>query len=148
MSPTVIVEMLRKVPVFAYVPVADLLAMATAARPLVRKKNARIFEEESEANSCFVLISGRAKVVISGRAGTEITVGLVGPFELVGEIALLDSSTRSAGLVAIEACQLLQISKASFTALRSNRDFEDKLVAHVTSMLRRATEQLRAIYTF
>jgi CRP-like cAMP-binding protein len=133
---------------FGDVPPADLRSVAENARAFSVKKSGRIFEEGSPADSCFVITSGRAKVVLSGDSGTEIILGTVEPFELVGELALLDNSNRSAGLVALERCHLIRLSRASFSGLRNNRAFEDKLVVHVTSMLRRATEQLRAIYTY
>jgi CRP/FNR family cyclic AMP-dependent transcriptional regulator len=148
MTPAVIFDLLQRVPLFSALPAIDLQAAAAGARSISRKKGARIFEENSPADSCYVLVTGRAKVVISGDAGVDITLGLVGPFELLGELALLDNSTRSAGLIALDDCQLIQIGRAAFLALRNNRQFEDKLVAHVTAILRRATEQLRVIYSY
>jgi CRP-like cAMP-binding protein len=148
MSEDVVFGLLRRVPLFAGLPAADLQAAAKTVRLLSKKKAARIFEEGSAADSCYVITSGRAKVVLSGAAATEVILGTVEPFELVGELALLDTSRRSAGLVAMEDCHLLRLPSASFHELRNNRAFEDKLIAHVTSMLRRATEQLRAIHTY
>ncbi len=148
MSDAVVFDLLRRVALFARVPDADLRAVAKSAHVLARRKGARIFEEGSPAESCYVFTAGRAKVVLSGPGGAEITLGIVQPFELVGDIALLDGSRRSAGLVATEDCRLLQIGREAFCSLRANPAFDATLVVHVTSMLRRATEQLRAIYTY
>jgi len=148
MEPGALLKFLRQVSLFADVPITDLEGIAPSVRTLTFKKGGRIFEEGSVADDCFVLTSGRAKVVLSGKFGTDIMLGTVEPFELVGELSLLDGSRRSAGLVAMEESRLLRIPRQSFFALRNNRVFEDKLVAHVTGMLRRATEQLRAIYTY
>src|SRR5262245_61586156 len=135
MPEDVVFGLLRRVPLFASLPAADLQRAAKTVRSIAKKKGARIFEEGSVADSCFVLTSGRAKVVISGQAGTEVILGTVEPFELVGELALLDNSPRSAGLVALDDCHLLRLTKPAFDDLRNNRAFEDKLVVHVTSML-------------
>jgi CRP/FNR family transcriptional regulator, cyclic AMP receptor protein len=148
MSENVVVGLLQRVPLFASLPEADLRAVAGNTRSMVKRKAATIFEEGSPADSCYVITSGRAKVVLSGGEATEVILGTVEALELVGELSLLDSSPRSAGLVALEECQLLRLPKASFQQLRANRAFEDRLVVHVTAMLRRATEQLRAIYTY
>jgi len=148
MSEEVVFGLLRRVPLFAALPPSDLRSAAARAHSMSRKKGARIFEEGSSGDSCYVLTSGRAKVVLSGQAASEVILGTVEPFELVGELALIDRSPRSAGLVAIEDCQLIQLPSAAFLELRRNGAFEDKLVAHVATMLRRATEQLRAIYTY
>jgi CRP/FNR family transcriptional regulator, cyclic AMP receptor protein len=148
MSEDTVFGLLQRVPLFAGLPPADLRAVARDSRHVVKQKSATIFEEGSPADSCYVITSGRAKVVLSGRAGTEVILGTVESLELVGELSLLDSRPRSAGLVALEDCQLLWLPKASFLQLRGNRAFEDRLVVHVSSMLRRATEQLRATRTY
>ena len=148
MNDEVVFGLLHRVPLFANLPEALLRAAARNTRPLIKQKSTTIFDEGSPADSCYVIVSGRAKVVLSGREATEVILGTVEALELVGELSLLDGSPRSAGLVALKECQLLRLPKASFQELRNDRAFEDKLVVHVTAMLRRATEQLRAIYTY
>jgi CRP-like cAMP-binding protein len=148
MSEAVMHELLKRVPMFADVPATDLAELVKTARALPRRKGARIFEEGSDADCCLVLTSGRAKVVVSGARDAEITLGMVEPFSVVGEVAMLDGSVRSAGLVAVEDCQFIRIPAAAFQSLRRNAAFENRLLAHLTSTLRRATDQLRAIHTF
>jgi len=130
------------------VPASELAEVARLARPIPKRKGARVFEEGSAADCCLVLTSGRAKVVLSGTGETEITVGIVEPFTVVGEIGLLDASARSASLIALDACQFIRIPATAFHALRRNAAFENRLLAHVAATLRRANDQLRAIYTF
>src|SRR5262245_18763477 len=148
MSEDVVVELLQQVPLFANLPVGDLRIAARRTRSLTRAKGATIFDEGSPADCCYVITFGRAKVVLSGAEASEVILGTVEAHELVGELSLLDGSPRSAGLVALEECHLLWLPNAAFQELRNNRAFEDRLVVHVTAMLRRATEQLRAIYTY
>jgi len=148
MNEDVIFGFLQRVPLFAALPAGDLRVAARQARAITRKKGVTIFDEGSPADSCYVITSGRAKVVLAGSGATEVILNTVEPLELVGELSLLDGSPRSAGLVALEECQLLRLPKAAFHQLRSNRQFEDRLIAHVAAMLRRSTEQVRAICTY
>lgn len=148
MSEAVLSGLLRQVPLFAELPASDLEAVVRTARSISKRKGSRVFEEGSVADCCLVLTAGRAKVVLSGAGDAEITVGIVEPFTVVGEMGLLDGSARSASLIAIEESQFIRISDQAFHGLRKNRAFEDKLLAHVTSTLRRANDQLRAIYSF
>lgn len=141
----VIADLLRRVPLFAPLPGQDVDALARASRPLARKKGARVFEEGSAADCCLVLTSGRAKVVLSGTGDAEIILGIIEPFAVVGEIALIDEAPRSAALVAIEDSQFIRIPRTAFLALRRNPAFEDKLLTHVTSTLRTANDHLRAV---
>jgi CRP/FNR family cyclic AMP-dependent transcriptional regulator len=148
MTDASVFELLRLVPLFADVPAADLEVVARKSQTVWKPRGARVLEEGSPADCGWVLTAGRAKVVISGSGAVEVILGILEPPVLIGEIALLDHSTRSAGLVTIERSHFIKIPAAVFLELRNNGAFEDKLVAHVTATLRRATEQLRAIYTY
>ena len=129
-------------------PEDALRPLSAAAHAVALKKGSRLCEEGSSADCCFVVASGRLKVVLSGRAGSEFIIGMLGPYALAGEVALIDGSVRSASLVAAEESRVIKVPKRSFDALRRNAAFEDRLLVHVTATLRRATERLRAIYTF
>ena len=148
MTDAAVFETLRRVPLFSDIPLVELQEVAKRSQGILKKSTARVFEEGSPADSCFVLTSGRAKVVLSGRADSEVILGIVEPLALIGELALLDNSTRSAGLVAVDDCHFIRITQASFRGLRNNSAFEAKLVAQVATTLRRANDQIRAIYTF
>jgi CRP-like cAMP-binding protein len=144
----ILVDLLRRVPLFAGLPAVDLDALARASRPLARRKGARVFEEGSPADCCLVLTSGRAKIVLSGTGDSEIIVGILEPFGIVGEFGLIDGEARSAGLVALEECQFVRIPREAFLALRASPAFQQAMLAHVTSMLRKANDHLRAVCAF
>lgn len=148
MSLPVSIELLRKAPLFAQLPPVLLREVAASTTLVSRRRGARIFEEGSVADSCYLLTSGRAKITMTGANGVEITIAILQPFALVGEISLIDTLPRSAGFAAVDECRLLQIPRRAFLALRRNREFDSLLMVHVATTLRRATEQLRAIYTF
>ena len=141
-------DLLRNAPLFAGLPAAVLGDVAADAALLSRRSGARIFEEGSAADSCYLLAAGRAKIVISGADGTEIAIGFVQPYTLVGEIALIDAMPRSAAFIAVDDCRLVRIPAHRFLGLRKQEEFNNQLLIHVAATLRRATEQLRAIYTF
>jgi CRP/FNR family transcriptional regulator len=148
MSPDVIKRCLKSVPLFAELPPGDLDSLAAASRGVRFAKGARIFEEGSAADGCFVLTAGRAQVVVSGNQGTEILLQILVPMGLVGEVALLDKSDRSASLVAAETCHLIRIPAAALETLRRNYAFEAKLVAGLAARLRESDDRVRVISTF
>ena len=148
MTPDVMKRCLVAVPLLSALRPDDLDMLVSSAHSVSFKKGARIFEEGSPADCCFVLTSGRARVVLAGGGGAEIVLNIVAPPSLVGEIGLLDQSTRSASLVAAEPCQLIKISGATFQSLRANRAFEDRLVAGLVATVRRADDRVRVISSF
>ena len=136
-------DWLATVRLFAALSADELDALVAASRSITVRKGTRLFEEGAAADCCYVLVAGKAKLSLSGHRGTEIMLGTLHPKGLVGEIALLDRSTRSADLIASEASLLIRIPASAFDALRRNPQFETRLVAHVTSLLRSANDQIR-----
>jgi len=145
MTRAAVKDWLKVVPLFSELSADELEMLASTARSVTAKKNARIFEEGAPGDCCFVLTSGRARVVLPGSGDSEITLGTLKPKDLVGEIALLNRSTRSASLVAAEPCHFIRIPAESFDRLRKNPLFEDKVVAHIIATLRAANDHVRGI---
>jgi hypothetical protein len=54
LSEAVMSELLRRVPLFADVPVTELDVVVRTARPLPKRKGARVFEEGSPSDCCLV----------------------------------------------------------------------------------------------
>jgi CRP/FNR family cyclic AMP-dependent transcriptional regulator len=145
----VFVNLLRQVQLFSELSEAELGQIAETAVMLRRAKHQIIFDEGDSADFLLVLTNGRAKVVLVGDGAEEIILTLIEPFRVVGEIALLDRSTRSARVVAVEDCQFIRLPVTSFDALRnSNRGFAAKIIANVTATLRESNDQLRVICTY
>jgi CRP/FNR family cyclic AMP-dependent transcriptional regulator len=145
----VFVGLLRQVHLFSELSEAELKQIAETAVTLRRARNQIIFDEGDSGDYLLVLIRGRAKVVLVGEGAEEIILNFVEPFHIVGEIALLDRSTRSARLVALEDCQFIKLPVTSFDALRSsNQAFATKVIVNVTSTLRESNDQLRVICTY
>jgi len=143
------INLLRQVQLFSELSDPELRQIADTAVTLRRARNQIIFDEGDSADFLLVLTSGRAKVVLVGDGAEEIILNLIEPFRVVGEIALLDRSRRSARLVALEACQFIKLPVASFDALRTrNQAFATKIIVNVTSMLRESNDQLRVICTY
>ena len=148
MGKDVMKRCLGAVPLFADVPEAELDALVAATRSVWVKKGARIFEEGAVADCCYVLTTGRARVALAGNSGTEILLHIVTPMGLVGEIALLDRSTRSASLVAVEPCHLIRIPATALDMLRRNPAFEQRLMARVVLTLRESDARMRVVSSF
>ena len=147
MSTAAVKDCLGAVALFSGLAEPDLDLLARTVRFLSCRKGARIFEEGSPADCCYVMTSGRAKVVLNSEDGGEVLFREAVPGNLIGEVALLDGHARSAALVASEPCRFIVIPAAAFERLRSNPAFERKIVAHVTSTLRDATDQVRRVST-
>jgi CRP-like cAMP-binding protein len=104
------------------------------------------FREDEEARSLFVLEAGKAAVVKSWE-GHQYMLGQLGKGDCFGEMSLMDMRHRSASVVALEACQAIELSNASLYALYE-KDLEQftliqmNMGREVSRRLRNADERL------
>ena len=65
---------------------------------------------------CFVL-SGTLRVQVATGTPTPVTLALVGPGEIVGELSMFHGGRRTANVVASEPCELLVLGRRAFLGL-------------------------------
>jgi len=143
MAITVSTAVLKAVPLFASCP-DEQLRMLT---PVVMRKSAprgtMVMAAGDLTDSLYIVLSGRLKVMMSDSDGKEVILSILGPGEFFGEMGLIDDSPRSASVVAIEACELLSISKRDFK--RSLAENFDMTMAVMRGLVRRLRDADRKI---
>ena len=73
------------------------------------------------ADSFFVILQGHLKIVTTDAKGDEIIINKVGPGESIGELALVDDRPRSAGVIALDDVEALELTKEAFFDLLDQR---------------------------
>lgn len=102
-----------------------------------------VFETADVGAEMCVVLKGRLKVSVTNREGREIVLGVVGPGEIVGEIAMLDGRGRSATAITLTPCDLLTIHRQDFMPfLEQNPKVAIDLINVLALRLRLNTEQL------
>src|SRR5262245_51010864 len=107
-APTV----LRQVALFEGLDGAELDLIASAARKLRFPKGSIVFQEGDPGDFLLVIEKGRVKVTLLGDDGREQIVNIMEAPAMLGEVALLDGSPRSATVMTIEATVFVQIARA------------------------------------
>lgn len=94
------------------------------------------------ADSLFVLVSGKVKVVLDSEDGREVILSIFrSPGDFFGEMSLLDDAPRSASLVAMEPSRLLLLSRGDFRRhLDASPRTAQRVLTEVARRLRRADE--------
>jgi CRP/FNR family cyclic AMP-dependent transcriptional regulator len=109
-------------------------------------RNAVILSPGETADGVYVLLSGRAKVVLEDGRGNQMTVSVLEPNEFFGEMGVLDEGPRSAGAQALEACTTLFMSKAAFLqGIDGNFAAAMLLVRAVVARLRVAERKMASL---
>lgn len=87
---------------------------------LVEKVKVRAFspivKQGEHGDSMYLILDGEARVTIKVN-GKEDTIAILNVGDFFGEISLFDAGPRSADVVANKDCTLLQLSKANFESL-------------------------------
>lgn len=138
---------LARLPLMAGVPEGARARLAAAARPARYREGEIVFRRgEPGVDGMLVVLDGLVRVHMATPAGRELTLGLVGPGEPVGEIALIDGGPRSADATALTPVSGLMLRHADAVAVIE----QDIAVAHallrtLAGRLRRTTDQVEAV---
>lgn len=100
-------------------------------------KGALLFSEGDESDGLFIIKEGRAKVFISDTHGKEMMIAILGPGEVVGEIASLDGKVRTASVSMLEPSVVLQIAQSDFKQfLAENQELSFEIIQILTQRIR------------
>jgi CRP/FNR family cyclic AMP-dependent transcriptional regulator len=138
--------MLRSVPLFASFPEEPLRMLATVVTRRNVTRGSIIMAAGDPTDSLYIVLSGRLKVMMSDADGKEVILTLIGPGEFFGEMGLIDDSPRSASVVAIEACELLAITRRDFKkCLAENFEMSMAVMRGLVRRLREADRKIGSL---
>ena len=107
---------LAAVPLFSRMEPARLKLLAFASRRLIFDAGEELFHQGDPGDAAYVILDGEADVVI-GEGDKETVINRAGSNELVGEMALLSTTPRSATLRAVAELTVLRLKKDTFLEL-------------------------------
>lgn len=137
---------LRTVPLFAGFSDQQLAMLTHVVMRRSLARGSTLMAEGDSTDSLYMIISGRLKVMMGDADGKEVILALLGPSEIVGEMALIDDSPRSATVIAIEPCELLSISKREFhKCLAENFDMVMGVMRGLVRRLREADRKIGSL---
>jgi len=101
-----------------------------------------IFNEGDQGDALYVVQFGKVKIV-KRTPTTEITLALLGPGEIFGEMALFDHQDRSASAIAVDDARVLTVDRRKFFATMS-RDptLAFKILSSMSQRIRQLDQQV------
>jgi CRP/FNR family transcriptional regulator, cyclic AMP receptor protein len=73
-----------------------------------------LFEKGDQGDSLYGVRRGTVRIETGSEGGDRLTLNVLGPGDLFGEIALLDGQSRTANAVAAEECELFVLRRHDF----------------------------------
>lgn len=134
---------LRRVQIFSELSDNDLEKFFEIAKEKTYDEDAVIFRENDQGSALFILKSGSVKISISDRNGKEDILKIMYPFDLFGEMSLLDGQQRSATVTAMEKSATLIIEREHFINLiRKHPQIALNMLAMLSRRIRKTDEKI------
>ena len=141
-----IMDFLITVPIFSEMDQDSLIEVSKITTERSYPKGSMIILEEEYGDKLFIVQSGTVKITRVNDEGKEVILALLGSSEIFGEMAILDGESRSANVLAQEACSLLVISREDFiNILKKNFKVSFALMSELAKKLRKSDLQIEAL---
>jgi CRP/FNR family transcriptional regulator, cyclic AMP receptor protein len=120
----------------------DLIAHFQGARTVVSiQAGLPIFAEGESGKNMFVLMEGTVAICVGGEV-----VEVAGPGSLLGEMALINSSFRSATAIARSNCRVISINSPQFDLLvRESPEFARHVMEVMADRLRHMNQKFKDV---
>ena len=139
-------QILRTVPLFSSLSDEQLRILQPCLQQRSYPRNSFIMRAGEETDALYIILSGRAKVLIPDEQGREVILAIMGPNEFFGEMGLLDELPRSASVETLEACQMLRFPKSGFMAcLKDNFDLAMIIIRNLVKRMREADRKIESL---
>ena len=137
---------LDKFPIFAGIPTQHTDWIRSRMHMHTYPANIDMIVVGTPGEQVFIIIEGLVKVYSPQLDGSEVIIDLLGPGALVGEMSILDKSSRSASVITLEDTRVGWISDDDFLeALQRFPGFSFNLLKILSTRLRLTNEHMQAL---
>jgi CRP-like cAMP-binding protein len=128
-------ESLREFPIFAGLHADEAQRFADAARVVSLTAGRPLFQQGERGDAMYLLVSGSV-VVFASEKGVREELASLGPGAVVGEVAVLIDTSRTASAVAVTDARLWEITRDVFgTGLAGRHEWAIALLRAVAGIL-------------
>src|SRR5450631_2567718 len=137
---------LRKHPIFCDLDYEAFEQLCRYAKHSTLKRGTTIVSKGDPGNSLIAVISGTVKISVSSPDGRSAIFNLIGPGEIIGEIAVLDGQARTADATANTNCEIFVIDRREFLPfVRSQPELAMKFIELLCTRLRWTSDQVEQV---
>jgi CRP/FNR family cyclic AMP-dependent transcriptional regulator len=137
--------MLQAVRFDAVQPNQHIDALAAVGVQRRFRRGTLLIQEGESSDTLYIVLQGRLRAYLADNSGKELTLGVYGPSEYVGEMSL-DGGLRSANVECLEACLCSVVTRDTLLAyVASHPEFALELIRRLIRRARLATESARSV---
>ena len=109
-------------------------------------KGSMIILEEEYGDIVFLVKKGTIKITRVNDEGKEVILSLMGVYDIVGELSIIDGEARSANVLAQEVCELYAITREDFLEiLKNNFEVSLALMGELATRIRKSDQHIEAL---
>ena len=112
-----IAEMLAQVPLFAFMSDEERAFLATRVREVHFAAGTTLFQYGDPGHSMYVIKSGHVELSLRTKTGENMVLACFTTHNFFGEVSLMDGGPRTASARALDAVELLEVSRADIDEL-------------------------------
>jgi CRP-like cAMP-binding protein len=136
-------ELIRRVPLFAMLTPAQVDSLAANVAKLRIKRGANVVEQGKNSNALFLILAGRAHVVMADSKAREVIVATLKAGDYIGEMSLIDNEAHSATVVADTQMDVLVLGRDDFTrCVSENAAIASSVMRGLVQRLRNADQKI------
>ena len=139
---------LKEIQLFADLPERELQLLAGLVRRTTVPAGTLLITAPVPGEAVYFIVEGSVKVQLVSESGVELTIALLGPGEMVGEMSLVSGHGRAANVITREETTLVWLERRAF--LRSidlAPGLVRNLLRELSLRLEAANERLQALGT-
>jgi CRP/FNR family transcriptional regulator, cyclic AMP receptor protein len=137
---------LSRIDLFRNLPHTDLRLLGELLHQKTFPAGKSLMTADQTGEAVYFILSGAVKVHVEQEDGSDVSISILGPGEVVGEMSALDQASRSASVVTLEKTVLLWTDRESFRhCLMAIPALAANLTCTLSSRLRLANEQIQSL---
>jgi CRP/FNR family cyclic AMP-dependent transcriptional regulator len=137
---------LSRIDIFRNLPHTDLRQLSELLHRKTFPAGKSLMTVEQTGEVVYFILAGTVKVHIEQEDGADVSISLLGPGEIIGEMSALDQTNRSASVVTLEETTLLWMDRDTFRhCLTTIPTLACNLACALSARLRSANEQIQSL---
>ena len=139
-------DLIRRVPLFSMLTPTQAESLAGAVGKRRFKRGEYIVEQGKKCESLFIILAGRARVVVTDRRDREVILATLHPGDYLGEMSLIDHDPHSATVEAEVQTDALVLGGDDFNrCLLENNSIMTAVLKGLVQRLRSADRKIESL---
>lgn len=139
-------DLIRRIPTFSMLNEAEAALLSQRADKRRYKRGEHLLMQGERSNVLFIVLTGKARVVIHDERQREVILSDLQPGECVGEMSLIDNEPHSATVRADTVCDVLVLESQAFArCLAENSSLAYAVMRGLAQRLRHADRKIQSL---